>query len=446
MTVVFYRVIFKIIQSDGKSTKNGKLTGRVFRRVIIGYVALAFFLTLGQLTWEYALASRNVSRDLRALGQSFAPGITDALWNYQDDLLKAMVAGIRQNPAVTGVMVEKRGGKIVAAEGHLPDQTSAGQWQFLPSFQEYIAPLDYDLGSERDVIGRLVIVSDFDIVKQRLVSSFRTSVTIAAVNAALLWLLFFLVIRQTVSRPLARLTKMIAAAGEDVAAQPLSYPDDDEIGILVDALNGMRTRLATSHRELEAKVEERTQELQTLAAELRLLSNKDALTGCFNRRNMEERLGNEIVRSRRYGAHLSLVLCDIDRFKTVNDSFGHATGDHVLRDFAQLLMAGVRQDVDWVVRFGGEEFLVVLPETPEAGAVHLMERFRQVFADRPMLFDGQIFHVTASFGIVSIDGSLESTVDATGLLAAADQALYQAKSAGRNRVSVAAANSTPSPV
>jgi diguanylate cyclase (GGDEF)-like protein len=429
---------FPILQLGGGGVKDGKLTGRVFRRVIIGYVALAFFLTLGQLIWEYVIASRNVSRDLGALGQSFAPGITDALWNYQDELLKAMVAGIRQNPVVTGVMVEKRGGVVAAAEGRLPAQIAAGEWQFLPPYQAYVAPLEYNLGTERDVIGRLVIVSDFEIVKQRVVASFQTSVMIAAVNAALLWLLFYLVITQTVSRPLARLSRLVAAADKEVGAAPLVYAGDDEIGILVEALNGMRARLAASHRELEAKVEERTQELQTLAGELRLLSTKDALTGCFNRRNMEERLGTEIARSRRYGLHLSLVLCDIDRFKTVNDTYGHATGDHVLRDFAQLLMAGVRQDVDWVVRFGGEEFLVVLPETPVAGAVRLMERFRQGFAERPMAFNDQRFHVTASFGVVSIDGATEDPIDATGLLAAADQALYRAKTDGRNRVAVAA--------
>jgi diguanylate cyclase (GGDEF)-like protein len=159
----------------------------------------------------------------------------------------------------------------------------------------------------------------------------------------------------------------------------------------------------------------------------------DGLTGLANRRQCEDQLATELARVERFGGPLAVVLADLDNFKDVNDQFGHATGDVVLREFAQTLEGGIR-DVDLAGRWGGEEFVLVLPGTDLAGAARVAERIRTERADRVVLSpDGQPIHVTASFGVAAFPDM--QTAD--GLLAAADSALYQAKHAGKNRVMAA---------
>jgi diguanylate cyclase (GGDEF)-like protein len=156
----------------------------------------------------------------------------------------------------------------------------------------------------------------------------------------------------------------------------------------------------------------------------------DGLTGLANRRQCEDQLASELARVERFGGPLAVVLADLDNFKEVNDRFGHATGDVVLREFAHTLEAGIR-DVDLAGRWGGEEFLLVLPGTNLAGAARVAERIRAARAERVVLSaEGEPIRVTASFGVAAFPDA--RTLE--GLLAAADGALYQAKGAGKNRV------------
>jgi diguanylate cyclase (GGDEF)-like protein len=159
----------------------------------------------------------------------------------------------------------------------------------------------------------------------------------------------------------------------------------------------------------------------------------DGLTGLANRRHCEDQLAAELARLERFGGQLALVLADLDNFKDVNDRFGHATGDVVLREFAQTLESGIR-DVDLAGRWGGEEFVLILPGTDLAGAARVAERIRTARAERIVLTaEGEPIRVTASFGVAVFP----EAASAEELLAAADGALYQAKRGGKNRVAAA---------
>jgi diguanylate cyclase (GGDEF)-like protein len=159
----------------------------------------------------------------------------------------------------------------------------------------------------------------------------------------------------------------------------------------------------------------------------------DALTGLANRRALEEILGAEISRAQRFEHQLALVLLDLDRFKEINDSFGHAAGDVMLRTVSRLLTSLARQG-DTVARWGGEEFVAVLPETDLEGARRFAERLRRTIEAHPV---GDM-RTSASCGVATM--LPEDSVDA--LLGAADQALYQAKSNGRNRTESVIRNSS----
>lgn len=171
---------------------------------------------------------------------------------------------------------------------------------------------------------------------------------------------------------------------------------------------------------------------------LREQSVRDHLTGCYNRRHLHQNLlQNEIERSRRYQLCLTVVLCDIDHFKSINDTHGHVAGDAVLTQFAKVLLRETRQGIDSVVRYGGEEFLIVLPETDLASATLIAERLRSAFASVPIEHDGKSIAATASFGVASLDYSrAPPALTEYEVIAHADELMYASKHAGRNRVSL----------
>jgi diguanylate cyclase (GGDEF)-like protein/PAS domain S-box-containing protein len=177
-------------------------------------------------------------------------------------------------------------------------------------------------------------------------------------------------------------------------------------------------------------ITERRRLIEELSAQARL----DALTGLPNRRDFDRTLLREIARAERYGTTLCIALADIDRFKPINDDFGHQTGDVVLKRLAGVLRRRLRR-VDYVARWGGEEFAILLPQTGLAAATVLLDRLRAVVADTHIAEIGQ--PVTISVGVVEYRHGMT----ARRLLRQVDRALYEAKKGGRNRVVHAAAAS-----
>jgi diguanylate cyclase (GGDEF)-like protein len=162
------------------------------------------------------------------------------------------------------------------------------------------------------------------------------------------------------------------------------------------------------------------------------LAELDELTGCFNRRCIMRMLEEEIARSRRLDAPCSVALIDLDWFKRINDAYGHPTGDEVLRTFAITVFANIR-NIDRFGRYGGEEFLLVLPDTPAESAGAMLDRLREIIADLDWSAFSADMRVTISAGVAAL--RLNETSDT--LLARADHALYAAKAKGRNRITTA---------
>jgi diguanylate cyclase len=168
---------------------------------------------------------------------------------------------------------------------------------------------------------------------------------------------------------------------------------------------------------------------------LKNLSIRDPLTGCYNRRHLNAALlDGEIARARRDRLGLSLIMCDLDGFKAINDTHGHQAGDALLHAFAALLQSMTRATVDTVVRYGGEEFLVILPETSLDGGVLLAERIRAAFAALRVDTGGATLSTTASFGVTGADFAGGQALAPHALIAVADELMYAAKRGGRNRV------------
>lgn len=165
-------------------------------------------------------------------------------------------------------------------------------------------------------------------------------------------------------------------------------------------------------------------------SQTRFLSVTDPLTGLYNRRHFEDNLEREFLRASRYNNHLSFAIIDVDFFKKVNDTYGHSTGDYVLKEVAYLILQCFRK-TDMVFRYGGEEFAVIVTETPIERAVVPLERLRKSIEEYPFNYNGQPIKVTVSIGVSEVNEKVESVHQ---LFEDADKALYKAKQNGRNQI------------
>ena len=179
------------------------------------------------------------------------------------------------------------------------------------------------------------------------------------------------------------------------------------------------------------------QSLREANEKIQLLSITDPLVGTYNRRYLSDQLLKEVERARRYNRPLAVIMADIDKFKRINDERGHASGDEVLKRFADLVKSIIRPS-DWVARYGGEEFAIVLPETDAIGAAIAAEKVRAACAGAPMPLSTGDLAVTASFGVAALSKEpLSIDAAAAAMMREADAALYTSKHEGRNRVTVA---------
>jgi diguanylate cyclase (GGDEF)-like protein len=205
----------------------------------------------------------------------------------------------------------------------------------------------------------------------------------------------------------------------------------DEVGTLMRSFSNMLGTVEQQAIDINTfamRLDAAYRELEATNAKLKETSFKDEVTGLYNRRFFSLRLEEEISRFRRFNHPVSVVVLDLDGFKSVNDEFGHAVGDETLRDVGQILMKHSR-GINVVSRYGGDEFAVLLVETSKSGARLYADRIRQVVATFPYSHGKR---VTASFGVASLPDDEASTSEE--LFRAADGALYAAKRAGKNQV------------
>ncbi len=232
--------------------------------------------------------------------------------------------------------------------------------------------------------------------------------------------------------PFIPIIMQTALDSTDDKVEGLEAGADDYITKPIDFAE-LKARLRSMLRikRLQEALEEREKELLEVNERLRFMSQTDGLTGLDNRRHLNDRIDEMFQHAQRLNEPFSLAMCDLDKFKSVNDTYGHQAGDEVLKQLARILKDEARE-IDRVGRYGGEEFMFLLPGTVLDAAVTFAERVRKRIEANTFTFDGGTLQRTASFGV---SGWPHPTItDSDALVRTADDALYVAKETGRNRV------------
>lgn len=287
----------------------------------------------------------------------------------------------------------------------------------------------------------------------------RLAAVIPFVGSLFLALVFSRILSDRQTTPIQMLISRCRSIAAGRLDEKVDIRTNDEFDGLIQAFNIMSERLAESREhnrnyqrsleqiknELEIRVQERTSELNELNNQLvqeidvrkkaenslAEAARTDSLTGIFNRRAIWEQLEYHIVLFRRYQTPFTLLMCDLDHFKPVNDTYGHDIGDIVLVKTAEKLRESCRNQ-DFVSRWGGEEFLILLPNTDIQGGAIAAEKIRQKISEQPFEINDQKLVITVSIGIAAYVEGL--SID--DCIKQADSAMYQAKREGRNRVAV----------
>lgn len=363
-------------------------------------------------------------RALRNIAETNVPLLSVSVWDIEPETIRRQLAQIVSEPEIAHVRLTER-------SGH---EFSAGQPRLRDAAAPRVLPIPYPDGRP-GTIGTLEISANRQALYAHVASRVLGTVAGYAGFVVVLAILIAMMVRIEVERPMRSLARFTGELTPERLTAPLVLerqprPWRDEIDLVAEGFRTLQDGIQAHVANLDAQVASRTAQLQAALDEIRALTVTDSLTGVFNRRHLDARLAEEVLRCHRAGPALCVIVTDIDHFKEVNDSLGHAAGDSVLRGLAEVYRDAMRQRLDWVARYGGEEFVIVLPDTDMGRAVAIAERLRAAVQSSRFQHSGHAIQVTASFGVAECqeDDHPES------LLARADAMLYQAKAAGRNRV------------
>lgn len=385
----------RLARSLEKKLSLGVATGLIAFAIVAG-------LATAVLVYYYQLQeSRNLQSQLIETVRAQAEV---AVFANNEDIAHGVIKGLLANPMLLVVRIESPSGFRVSSG---PD--SGGPATEYPLF----SPVDHDVQ-----VGQIGVVANEDQLSKKAMTSTLLLLAVVTLQVMLAAALIVWVSRRVVIRPITALASQLAEAkpGSGIHVEFEDSHTEDEIGQLSRNIN----TLIDAHEQV--------------LSELCDLATIDALTGVFNRRYFLDRMNEELARVQRLESQQAAILMlDIDHFKVINDTWGHAAGDSALQQLGTILRSNARK-IDTVGRLGGEEFAILLIGTSPAESESYAGRLRQMVADTPVAHEGKLIQMEVSIGVSAV---YVTDANATVALARADRALYIAKQQGRNRVVMA---------
>lgn len=384
----------------------------------------ACLIGLAQLSLSYYHVHAEFEAEVRSIGGSNVPLLSVGIWDIEPEAVQRQLDAIAEKPQIGFVHLTVSTGQIfMAGDASLRTDKIASGF-------DVPAP-----GRSTRSIGKLDIYENPRAFYREMIYNVLTALIGYGILTLLICMLVVYFLKRELEYPLRHIAHFVSALTPDRLTTPLQLErpaghQRDEIDLVVEGFQVLQDGVSGYISNLDEQVARRTQELEMALASIQNLSTIDPLTGCFNRRLFNERIAQELDRAERYQRPVSLIFCDIDYFKLINDTYGHLFGDHVLQGIAKGFSRNLRAEVDWVARYGGEEFVIVLPETGLAEAITTAERLRLAIEGDRLIEGNETFRVTASFGVAQH----RPGETAQALIQEADTLLYKAKEGGRNRV------------
>ncbi len=428
--------------------------GSIGRRLVLATLAFCFVFTLitvavrTWIAWHDNLET--MTAELRLIDQVFQRTLSKAIWEMDRETLQTQLDSVALVTSVGRLELSfLRAGRepevMERRRGERQDSLLA------PSLHRTLTYESYPGASE--TVGELTLEGDERILWQRLRREVTGIVVSQVIQSLLLAGLIMWIFNRTVTVHVKHIARHLGGLSPSTLHRAMHLDRSplrrDELSLLEAGVNDLQGSLSAyldrqhqherdlaTHRDhLAELVDERTTELRKANIRLEELSRSDPLTGLANRRHFDDLKENEFHRARRLGHPLTVLMCDIDFFKSYNDTYGHGMGDECLQVVAETMKSAFARAGELVARIGGEEFAVLLPGSNAINAHRSAERLRQLLADRAVVHAGSSVapHVTVSIGVAQFDSDTMDTFDQ--LLQQADQALYRAKSLGRNRIS-----------
>ncbi len=408
-------------------TKQFNLSKQLLRSILVIYLLLTFVVTIVHLSVDYQYTKNNIQNELKQIAKTFHSALQTALWELNDEQLCSIVDGMMHIPLIYGVQIKGSADEVLMSRF----QKTTTKIENAKYYYQF--PIYHQMNENSIYLAKVTIYSDDEAIFERLKVGFLMILLNAIIKTAVLIFLFFVAFRKYLEKPLQDLTNTIVKlrveeTNERKISVDMKY--DNELKILQDEFNKLLNKISIEenkriellkdiNQKLEFEVEKRTEELEHIAI-------TDGLTQLYNRTKMDMELQKLEGIYKRYGRVFSVIMIDIDYFKSVNDTFGHQVGDSVLKQFAKILKENIR-NTDFIGRWGGEEFLIVCPETSEENATTLALNLRKQIEET--LFE-KVGHKTMSVGVAQI----KEEMDLDNLINNADKALYFAKENGRNQV------------
>jgi diguanylate cyclase (GGDEF)-like protein len=419
----------------GSFFKRRSVSVRLLKVVFSLYFALTLIVTLIHIAVEYYHTKDSVARELVTIEHTFRDSLATALWQLNQRQLEVIAKGIYDLPVIVGISVEDAEQQSLIAIG----EQSVRSGTFFHEFD-----INWEFNNEHIYLATVRLYSGSSVVIERVKVGFMMIALNAMIKSLALWLLFLWAFQRFLGRHMARLSEQLREIDLDRIQEQrldLGVKGENELTLLQSRCNEMlarieqdKQRLMLGERErrewLEREVQARTHDLEAANQRLSYLATIDPLTEINNRRSFFELAEKFFALSRREEKPLAMVMLDLDHFKQVNDTYGHALGDQVLRHFAATT-AGLLRKSDLLGRLGGEEFGIILNDTGIDGARELAEKILAAIAATPMRSGRIEIPYTLSIGVAHREAE---DVGLEDLYRRADEALYLAKEAGRNQL------------
>ena len=413
------------------------LTSTLIRSIVHAGAACAIIVSLAQLALTYHTQRSNFESEVESIAETNVPLLSVNLWDIEPDAIRRQMKGIVDRPQIAHARLEAVTGQEFES-GNEKRRGAAGS---------IVLPIPYPEGKP-GALGTLQVSPNVDHLYRQLAIDALVVLAGCAVLTGLISVVVAVILRRQLEMPMQRIAEFAGSLRPAKLTRPLNLMRPhrrwrDEIDEVAEGFRVLQDDIRHHVEDLDRQVAQRTAELERANLRLEGLSRRDPLTGLANRRHFDQertRAWDEMVASRR---PISLMMLDIDFFKHYNDTYGHAAGDECLVAVARALAGTFQKLGELAVRMGGEEFAVIFDNVVLDDAMARAENFRRKVYELAIPHTKSAYgRVTVSIGVSSVDpgelpGYVARGTAASGtaeLLGRADQALYEAKAAGRNRV------------